>query len=79
MNELENFLSEEYGFERNSWRFLTGTIDGVEYTLMHEPIGGYVLQYTFVSTRQAGHGNIKLGRNPSIENFIAAVKKICGV
>lgn len=77
MNEINEYLTS-IGFVENDFGFLTHTIQGVKYTLLHDPLSGYALQYSYVKARTAGNGVIPLGRKPSLEDLQKAIIKIVG-
>ncbi len=76
MHEIEEFLENDYGFSRTDWGFLNKTIDGIEYTLLHDPFNGYALQYSYVSKRAAAFDKINLGKNPTIDTLYEAFERI---
>ena len=79
MNNIEDYL-KEIGFLENDWEFLTNTIDGIEFVLMQDPLNGYTLSYTYISSRTATNSKIPLGKKPLLEdlkNSIEKVKNVC--
>ena len=64
---------EEYliklDFIKNDWGFLTGIINNVTYTLMHDPLNGYALQCNSMQKRVFEDRMIPLGRNPTLEEL----------
>lgn len=75
MNEINEYLTS-IGFTENDFGFLTHTIQGVKYTLLHDPLFGYALQYSYVKARTAAESTIPLGRKPSLEDLQKAIIKI---
>ena len=76
MNEVEEFLENDYGFSRTDCGFLNKIIEGVEYTLLYDPLNGYQLQYSYITKRTAASNTIPLGRNPTVDNLYNAFEKI---
>ncbi|MGB5791309.1 hypothetical protein [Poseidonibacter sp.] len=65
---IEEYLSK-LGFIKNDWGFLTAVINGVTYTLMHDPINGYALQCNSIQKRVFTDRTIPLGRKPTLEKL----------
>ncbi|MFA7083194.1 MAG: hypothetical protein WC141_01540 [Arcobacteraceae bacterium] len=77
MQEINEYL-ELIGFTENSLGFLSSTIQGIEFTLTHDPIAGYALQYMCVTSRCATNSTVPLGRKPTLENLEDAFRRVYG-
>jgi hypothetical protein len=75
MDEINEYLTS-IGFTKNDRGFLSHTVQGVDYILLHDFLAGYSLQYSYVKSRTAGFDMIPLGKQPSLENVQDAFKKI---
>ena len=78
MSEIEEFLENDYGFTRTDFGFLNKTIEGIEYTLLHDPINGYYLQYSYFTKKTAALSEIPLGKDPTIDDLYNTFEKILG-
>ena len=65
---IEEYLTK-LGFIKNDWGFLTGVINDVTYTLIHDPINGYALQCSSIQKRVLQDRTIPLGRHPTLEKL----------
>lgn len=75
MNEIEIFL-KEMRFEENDFGFLEGNIDCINFILMHNPLNGYTLQYSYITKREVAFNSIALGRHPTLDTLEEAFKKV---
>lgn len=72
---MDEYLTS-IGFTKNDRGFLSHTVQGIDYILLHDFLAGYSLQYSYVKSRTAGFDMIPLGKQPTLEDVENAFMKI---
>lgn len=68
MHEIEKYL-ENLGFKRNDWKFLTGVVNDTNFTLVHDPITGYTLEYCSATEKFPVVRNVPIGKKVTVEGL----------